>query len=533
MGTGNGSDFIGTVKIEDRYSNLFNKPADGAFGEALISQLSPAFQLDGLYGVTDQPFEFRINHGNNGVASSSSEGLMTVASAPDAGSFATLRSNRSLRYRPGQGSLCRITAMFPNGFTRGYQQIAGFLNQSDILGVGFNFGDTTVSQTKREEFAILRRQNSKAEVAQFTITNPAGPGGENVNVILNNVSFPVTFPAGVGTTLEEAVAFLGNQNYGNSWIVDYYDNQIFFLFNGPPQNLTGLFQITSDGQLTATYTELQAGEAPNDNWTYQSDFNIDKLDGTGHSKMTIDPTRLNVFCIDFRWLGAGRIRYSIEDPETGCIFPFHIESYSNQNRVPHISNPSMRIGYGVVNQRPDLGTGQGVVVQGASMMGAIEGKVVRNTTTRAVSRDIAGNLAPNQEHHILSLKNNRIILEGKPNVLNQRELIITSISASINGGNNTDPIKIILYKNAKFDSDLVFSSINTFGAFSRSDAIVDPNLNQNDNVIGTFYVSPDQATTIDLLELRVILVPTDIVSIVTFCPQETRGTGVSINFVVE
>jgi hypothetical protein len=29
-------------------------------------------------------------------------------------------------------------------------------------------------------------------------------------------------------------------------------------------------------------------------------------------------------------------------------------------------------------------------------MGAIEGKVVRNTTTRAVSRDIAGNLPANQ-----------------------------------------------------------------------------------------------------------------------------------------
>ena len=56
---------------------------------------------------------------------------------------------------------------------------------------------------------------------------------------------------------------------------------------------------------------------------------------------------------------------------------------------------------------------------------------------------------------------------------------------------------------------------------------------QNDNIIGTFYVSPDQATTIDLLELRVILVPTDIVSIVTFCPKQTTGTGVSINFEVE
>ena len=530
MGTGNGCDLFGTVQIADSYCNLFNKPADGAFGEALISQLSPAFQLDGLYGVTDQPFEFRINTANNGVASSSNEGLMTVASAPDAGSFATLRSNRSLRYRPGQGSLCRITAMFPNGFTRGYQQIAGFLNQSDILGVGFNFGDTSVSEAKRQQFAILRRQNSKAEVAQFTITNPSD-GNEVITVVLNGTPTIVFLTTPPGATTADDAAFLGNQDFGNSWIVDYYDNQIFFLFNGPPQNLTGEFSMTSDGQLTATYNELQAGEAPNDNWTYQSDFNIDKLDGTGHSKMTIDPTRLNVFCIDFRWLGAGRIRYSIEDPETGCIFPFHIESYSNQNRVPHISNPSMRIGYGVVNQRPDLGTGQGVVVQGASMMGAIEGKVVRNTTTRAVSQDIAGNLAANNEHHILSLKNNRIILEGRPNVLNQRELIITSISASINGGNNTDPIKIILYKNATFNSNLVFSSINTFGAFSTTTALAD--LNQNDNVIGTFYVSPDQATTIDLLELRVILVPTDIVSIVTFCPQQTTGTGVSINFEVE
>ena len=61
----------------------------------------------------------------------------------------------------------------------------------------------------------------------------------------------------------------------------------------------------------------------------------------------------------------------------------------------------------------------------------------------------------------------------------------------------------------------------------------DESINQNDNIIGTFYVSPDQATTIDLLELRVILVPIDIVSIVTFCPKQTTGTGVSINFEVE
>lgn len=524
MGGGNGCDIIGEVQIVDRYCNMFNKPADGAFGEALVSQLSPTFQLDGLYGVNDQPFEFRLNSGNGGVSDTSDEGLMRVSTSNDDNSFATLRSNRSVRYRPGQGSLCRITAMFPSGFTHGYQQVAGFINQSDILAVGYNFGDPEIDPTKASEFAILRRQSSRAQVAQFQITTPAS-GNETITVTLNGTTYNVNVTSG---TAEFNAAELGNEPYAG-WIVDYYDNSVFFTFEGPPMPLAGSFSIASTGTLVANYIELQTGEKPNDFWTYQSDFNMDKLDGTGKSKMIIEPSNLNVFCIDFRWLGAGRIRYSIEDPTTGCIFPFHIETYSNQHTVPHIANPSLRVGYGVVNVVP--GSAQEVTVMGASMLGAIEGKIVRNTTTRAVSHDIPDNLSANNEHHILTLKNNRIIIEGKPNVLNQRELIITSLSAAINGGNNTDPIKIILYKNATFDQDLVYASINTFGSYSTSTALA--NSGQEDNIIGTFYVSPDQATTIDLLELRVILVPTDIVSVVTVCSSQTTGTGVSLNFEVE
>ena len=524
MVSGGGCPFAETVQVVDQYCNFFHKPSDGAFGEAIVSQLSPAFQLDGLYGLDEN--EFRINSGNNGLSSVSDEGLMTVMTETDLASFSTLRSNRSIRYRPGQGSLCRITAMFPSGFTAGYQQVAGFINQSDILGVGYNYGDLSVASPKREEFAIVRRQNSKGEVAQFTITVSAS-GGETVTITLNGVPFDVGVTAGTTT---ENIATLGNASYAG-WIVDYYDSELFFLYDGPPTDLTGTFSISSTGTLSGTYTNLQNGSTPNDNWTYQSDFNIDKLDGTGKSGMVIDPSKLNVFTIDFRWLGAGRIRYSIEDPATGCLFPFHMDYYANKNTVPHISNPSMRIGYGVVNAAPLIGTGETVIVQGASMMGAIEGQVIRNTTTRAISHDIPGNLQANQNHHILSLKNNRIILEGKPNVLNQRELIITSISASINGGGNTDPIKLILYKNASFDTDFVYSSINTYGSYSTTTALTDSS--QEDNIIGTFYLSPDDATTFDLLSLRVILVPLDVLSIVTVCPQQTRGTAVSINFEVE
>jgi hypothetical protein len=41
----------------------------------------------------------------------------------------------------------------------------------------------------------------------------------------------------------------------------------------------------------------------------QSAWNVDKLDGTGISGVTLDNTKVQVFVIDFTWLGAGTIRF--------------------------------------------------------------------------------------------------------------------------------------------------------------------------------------------------------------------------------
>jgi hypothetical protein len=530
MGSGGGCPFAETVQIVDQYCNQFHKPADGAFGEAIVSQLSPAFQLDGLYGITDEN-EFKLNSANGGTNEVSDDGLMTAKTSTTSGSFATLRSNRSIRYRPGQGSLCRITAMFPNGFTGGYQQVAGFINQSDILGVGYNYGDTSISESKREEFAILRRQASKGEVAQFTI-DTAATHTETVTVTLNDTQFNINITT--GTTVEDNTAVLGNATY-IGWIVDYYNNQLFFLYNGPPTDLTGVFSISSTGTLTATYNNLQDGAAPNDNWTYQSDFNIDKLDGTGKSGMTIDTSKLNVFTIDFRWLGAGRIRYSIEDPDTGCIFPFHMEYYANKNTIPHISNPSMRIGYGVVNNRPDRGTGEIVTVQGASMMGAIEGAVIRNTTTKAisVSGDYGGaGLAANTEHCFLTLKNNRIAVVGKPNVLNQRELIINSLSVAIrDNGSSGDSLRILLYKNATTTDDKTFTLVDTLMSYSETLTEIDSG--QEGKRIGSYAISTNSDLTIDLTPLRIILTPLETLSVALISVNKIVSQSMAVNFEVE
>lgn len=78
-----------------------------------------------------------------------------------------------------------------------------------------------------------------------------------------------------------------------------------------------------------------------DDFTAQQDFSIDKLDGTGASGMTLDPSKGNVFQCEYQWLGFGSISFSIENPLTGILFKFHRIDYANQNTVPSVLNPSL------------------------------------------------------------------------------------------------------------------------------------------------------------------------------------------------
>lgn len=509
--------------IADRYGNIINPAGQGgsatagAFGELITSELSPFFQLDGLYGIGA---EFRQNQSGSGSSLIDSDGIMTVSSGGTAGSFATLRSNRSVRYRPGQGSVARFTAMWPNGQVNGYQQVAGFINQNNVLGVGYNVNDS--------RFAVLRRYNSTAEVAKFVIT-AAATGSETVTVTLNDVTFDVAVTAG---TISFNNAQLGNATYAG-WVVDYCQDTLTFLYNGPPTDLTGSFSLTSTGTLAATYTELQSGAAPNDTWIYQDDFNIDPLNGRGPSGMTIDTTKLNVFQIDFRWLGAGRIRFMIEDGGTGQLFPFHEILYANKNTAPHLSNPSLRIGYAVVNAAPGLGTGTDVRVKGASMMGGVEGKIIRNNTARSVSASSGASKAADQDNHVLTIKNNRINENGKPSVLNQREIIIQTISAAVVGtGTSSDPVQLKLYLNADTAASLEYSPVGD-GSTDTSETVTTITAGQTEKLIGSYSFSPGSDVTLDVSNLRLILTPLDRLSMAIRSTGTLQEHAVNINYEIE
>ena len=118
-----------------------------------------------------------------------------------------------------------------------------------------------------------------------------------------------------------------------------------------------------------------------DNFTAQTDFNVDKLDGTGvnnPSAINLDPTKGNIFQIKFQWLGFGAITFSTEDPLEGDIEPFHIIRYAGAFTVPSIYNPTLPMRIENTNSN---GSTTDVTMKSASMMAAIEGKRVVDGAT--------------------------------------------------------------------------------------------------------------------------------------------------------
>lgn len=82
-------------------------------------------------------------------------------------------------------------------------------------------------------------------------------------------------------------------------------------------DFTNGFYFGVDG--TGKYVAYVTGGAVTK--TYQADWNIDKLDGTGNSGYTLDLTNGHVSQIDFTWYGYGDIEYSyyIGNPTTNKI----------------------------------------------------------------------------------------------------------------------------------------------------------------------------------------------------------------------
>lgn len=108
-------------------------------------------------------------------------------------------------------------------------------------------------------------------------------------------------------------------------------------------NTNGLYFKLDDSTLSVNIMKNTAEtEITQDNW------NIDKMDGTGVSGITIDTQYNQIFVIDFEWLGVGAIRFGFVID--GTLYYVHKQSFSNTTGTgAYMSSPNLPIRYDIVS----------------------------------------------------------------------------------------------------------------------------------------------------------------------------------------
>ncbi|GAA0117280.1 hypothetical protein [Clostridium senegalense] len=185
------------------------------------------------------------------------------------------------------------------------------------------------------------------------------------------------------------------------------------------------------------------------NWISQANWNVDKMNGTGPSGMTLDPTKGNVYTIQFQWLGFGVINYYVTSTTTGQPVLVHRIQYPNTAIVPSVYNPSFPLTAKVVNS----GNTSNVVLKTTSAMAFCEGDgysqaiITRNSAANSVSLS-----TPTNQNGLTILNTSTFASK-----VNRTRIRLDFVSTSVQGER---AVLFKLVRNATFGTTLSYTPIN-------------------------------------------------------------------------
>lgn len=424
------------------------------FSSIHAERLRPVFQITGVYGAN--PLEISSGATLSGTATAGS-GLLTVSTGTSVGATAYQQSRRRLRYRPGQGSVMRFTAMYTTPVANSYQ-VAGMGHGED--GYFFAYRGT--------EFGILHNYRGVREVQTLTLS-VASSTNENVTVQLNGVdtSVAVTNSGNINRTAYEI-----SQGAYAGWTAEAVGSTVIFLANDVG-NKTLTFSLTGT-TAAGTFAETKQGSAASETFIAQSSWNQDKMDGTGYSGVTLDPTKLNVYQIGMAYLGAGAVTFQImlspgnNNPTWETV---HIINNPNTLTLPHVGNPSFPFTMAVYS----AGSTTNLTVSSASCAGFVEGDRIP-TGPRLAYQAASTSVTAANYHALLTIRNSRYYNSRS----NQSIINILSFAAAVK---HTQPVTIYLLRNATLAGNVNFSSYATGSCAYLDTAATTCTLTSNNQII--------------------------------------------------
>lgn len=190
-----------------------------------------------------------------------------------------------------------------------------------------------------------------ADVYEINVrTGATGTG--NITITLDTMEYEIALVNPDHAT-PEAVAWMIVNSPTNAWadlgwkaeIVSDTTTRVRFtsLYTRASVGSFNFVDTDTTGVTLDTFLQRQQGAVKVDDWTFQSNWNIDPCDGTGPSRFRLDPTVGNVYAVGYQYLGFGGITYMIENPVTTKFMPVHRIEYAGTSADTHLENPHMPI----------------------------------------------------------------------------------------------------------------------------------------------------------------------------------------------
>ena len=111
----------------------------------------------------------------------------------------------------------------------------------------------------------------------------------------------------------------------------------------------GVFLEQDDDTLYLVIRSKSSGSVV-ENRIAQSSWNVDKLDGTGNSGITLDVTKSQILFIDIEWLGVGSVRCGfVIDGAFVFVHKFHHANTSNVSNGTYMTTACLPIRYEITN----------------------------------------------------------------------------------------------------------------------------------------------------------------------------------------
>lgn len=455
------------------------------FGEVLVANLDPIAQGDFVHNINTQIF---TTSSFAGATVSQASGSAVLESGTDSAGSATIQLRRRLEYRPGQGSMMRATALFDTP-SAGNAQFVGAGSAECGYFIGYFAGN----------FGILHSETGQREIRKYTVTT--GEGEENVTVTLDGDSIVVPVSGNDDPAQTAYQLSLGDYSQvGNGgWLADAVSSSVYYISARSNSTSTGSYSAAGTS-IAGAFTREEAGEAQTNTFITSGTFNIDKIDGSGPSGMTLDPQKGNIYQIGYQYLGYGNVFFAIEDPETGKPTPVHMIKNANSRMTPVLKDPNLS----VLATSANIGGTVSKTLKTVSMAAFTEGAIAKLDPKFARSFAFS-NINSTNYVPLACLKADRVYAGGS----SFGEFDILRINASNEDNNRT--LTVGFFLNVEIDGAVDFVEVNPDESIV-SIAALDPSSDEIVNIanLQPFHemsVGGGQATDQNLEDLAFIFGP--------------------------